>query len=373
MATPAPVQDLLDAVRRRLWRRRFMAGVRLALWASAGLMLLGAAVHLAVRPVAAGTMLAALTAGWAAMLAWAGWRRPCAADCALWADRHLGGASAFTTLLEAGRGPPAAAQAQAVQWLERWAASRVPDGLRLLAGRQEPAQLSRPLASALVGAALATVVLTLPDPAPASRPEAALPTASGNDDGPMHIAESPASAEAVGEIELALRSAASTAAPERRAGQAPAAGAGRPGDGEAPAQAQAPATPAGARQARGGAVPGTAVDAGAATGTTAGSGSGRQAGDSPDDRADVGVSRALQGTMTVQRSASSGRRSPGDEQADLERSAEYDDRLAVQDAAAAAAPAPAAATPPAAAGFARLAPTEATYVQAWMKANAARR
>jgi hypothetical protein len=77
--------------------------------------------------------------------------------------------------------------------------------------------------------------------------------------------------------------------------------------------------------------------------------------------------------MTVQRSASSGRRSPGDEQADLERSAEYDDRLAVQDAAAAAAPAPAAATPPAAAGFARLAPTEATYVQAWMKANAARR
>lgn len=375
MATPPPVQNLLGAVRRRLWRGQFTAGVRRAFWSSAGLMLLAVAVHLAVRPVPAGVMLSALAALWAAMLAWAGWRRPTDGACALWADRQLGGACAFTTLLETGQRRPAAANDPAVQWLERWATARVPDGLRLLAEWHEPAQLSRPLVSAGVSAALATLVLTLPDLASAPQQRAAAPPAASIADRPLHTAEMPASVEVVNEIAGALRSAASREAPELRAGsQAPASGPVKTDDGDALRNAPAGATPAGGRATGRDAAPGTAVDAGPATGTTAGSGSGRQAGDSRDNRADIGVSRALRGTMPVQRLDSSVRRSSAEKQADMERAADYDDRLPTQGATALrTVPAAAAATPPAAAEVARLAPTEATYVQAWMKAIAGRR
>jgi hypothetical protein len=338
-------------------------------------MLLAVAVHLAVRPVPAGAMLSALTALWAAMLAWAGWRRPTDADCALWADRQLGGASAFTTLLETGQRRPAAANDPAVSWLERWATARVPQGLRLLAERHEPAQLSRALVSAGVCAALAALVLTLPGLAPALQQQAAArPASSDADRIPLQGAELPASADVVSEMARALRSAASPEASERRPGSlAPAAGQGKTDDGDAAREAQALATPAGGRGADRGEAPGATADAGRATGTTAGTGSGRQAGDSRDDRVDVGVSRALQGTMAVQRSDSNVRRASADRQADLERSADYDDRLPTHGAGALrAVPSAAAATPPPAAELARLAPTEATYVQAWMNANAAR-
>ncbi len=50
------VQTLQIAVRRRLWRGQFVAAARLALWGSAGLMLLAVAVHLAARAVRVDTV-----------------------------------------------------------------------------------------------------------------------------------------------------------------------------------------------------------------------------------------------------------------------------------------------------------------------------
>ena len=65
------VQSLQIAVRRRLWRGQFVAAARLALWGSAGLMLLAVAVHLAARPVRVDAVLLAIVALWIALMAWA--------------------------------------------------------------------------------------------------------------------------------------------------------------------------------------------------------------------------------------------------------------------------------------------------------------
>ena len=80
-------------------------------------MLLAAAVHLTTRPLRVDSVLLAVVALWTAMMARAALRRPSDSACALWADRHLGGESAFGTLLEMrdGKGAP---NTSALQWLE---------------------------------------------------------------------------------------------------------------------------------------------------------------------------------------------------------------------------------------------------------------
>ncbi|MDP1902503.1 MAG: hypothetical protein Q8K96_18940 [Rubrivivax sp.] len=386
--TGTNLQALLAAVRRRWWRGQFVAAVRWALWGSAGLMLLAVAVHLAARRVpvvAAGWALVAL---WGSIFAWAASRRPSQAASALWADRHLGGASAFATVLEMRAGLQGSANVQAVRWLEDWAKARVPEALRLLAQRREPMRLSRPLLSLLVSTALASLVLTLPDSAPPSPPpvqppqptQSGEPSAAGVAERPVPWVEAPVPAELVSEIARAVRSAQPPAGSERsEAGQAPAAG---PAKTDPDAQAAMPepaARPAGERAAAGPAPPsaaGTPADAAPKAGTAqaAGSGSGRDAGDSPDERADVGVSRVPTGTIAVQRSEAKLRRGPAEKRADMDQGAAYDDELqghagAAQGAGLAAA----AAIPPAATESTRLTASEASYVQAWMKASTPRR
>ena len=384
---PLPdLQTLLGAVRRRLWRAQFVAGARLALWGSAGLMLLAAAVHLAGRPLPASAVGSAFAVLWLALLAWAGWRRPGDSACALWADRQLGGASAFATLLEVGNGTQAAADPQAVRWLEQWAAARLPDGLRRLAERPAATRLLRPLLAMLVCTALASLVLTLPEPAPAAAtaaatpPRAAPPAAPGSADPATALADAPATAELADQVASALRSAPSRdAAARREAGTTPAAGPGRTDDGTAAPPAAAGAAPADARSAAADASAATAIDAAAsaASAQAAGAGSGREAGESRDDRAELGVSPAPPGTLAVQRSAARGRRPSAERQADPDRQADYDDEPSARAAAAPpaepAAVAAAAATPPPVTPTARLTATETSYVQAWMKASAQRR
>lgn len=376
------VHSLLGAVRRHLWRGQFVVAARLALWGTAGLMLFAAAVHLAARPVSFGAVAMALAVLWAALLARAGWRRPNEPACALWADRHLGGASAFTTWLETGGGPRGA-NAQALQWLERWAAARVPQGMELLAGWHEAPQLSRPLLSALMCAALATFVLTLGGPAPSPRQQVASRPATDIADRPLSGADAPAAAERVSEVAMALRPADPDAAPER--GQAPrvqatASGTPEPGSTAAVAAAlpsQTGTTTPGPRTSAGEPPVGTAAAAAApATAATlaAGTGSGRDAGDSRDDRADIGVSQPGRVRIPVPRFVTGPRRAGTEERADMDRSATYDDDLPGPGTAAmAAVTAPAPAAPPAAAAGMRLRPTEATYVQAWLKASGRRR
>ena len=362
MAT-SPVQNLLGAVRRRLWRGQFVAGVRLALWGSAGLMLLAVAVHLAVRPVPAGAVLAA-TGRAVGCDAGAG-RMASPLRCRL---RTLGRPSP-------GRGPrihhlardsarqPAAANAASramARTLGHGEGARRPAPPRRR--RHEPATLSRPLVSAggqrgtgdaradAAGAGTVACAASRRIRQPPASPIA-----------PLHEAELPASAEVVSELAGALRSAASREAAERRAGarrRPP--GPSSPTTATRRRMASAGATPAGGARGWPGmqppARPSTQVPQ---TGTTrtapdrAG-----EAGDSRDDRADVGVSRALRGTMAVQRSESSAStfvgRKAGRHGASPPTTTTGCRRM--EPRRCAAVPAAAAATPPAAAEFARLSP-----------------
>lgn len=371
------VRELLGAVRGRLWRGQFVAAARKAMWASAAMMLLAVALHLGARRVPVEAVLMTLFGTWVSLLVWAAWQRPADAACALWADRNLGGASAFTTLLELDKGTQKHAHASALRWLQNWASARVPHGRRLLAERQESMRLSRPLLSLMVCTTLATVVLSMPHTAPAPGPQAAASSPSGIGDAALPGAQPPASAELVGEIANALQSTASRGADERRqSGRASAPGRGRADEGKAPLAARVSTTSPGERADTANSSPGTTVDAArtAATAQTTGTGSGREAGDSRDDRSEAGVSRVLQGTIAMQRSMSSARRPTPDMQADMDRLGAYDEDLSMPGSTTMHPVAsPAAATPPPAAEAARLTPSETTYVQAWMKASARRR
>ncbi len=375
MAT-TEVHRLLGRVRSRLWRAQFIAAVRKAMWASAALMLLAVIVHLAALRVPIEAMLLLMSGPWIALMLRAGWRRPTAADCALWADRHLAGASAFTTVLELNSVTQGDASTPARRWLESWVEARVPECQGLLDERKEPMRLSRPLWCILVCAALATIVLTLPVTAPVSTQQAVAFPPSGIGDTPVSSAQPPASSGLVGEIANALRSTQSRDEPAPRdAGRAAPTERGKAAEGKDPSAAQTAMQPPG----EGGRVTdspsGTSVEpARAARGTeAAGAGSGRDAGDSRDERSGAGVSQAPQGTIAVTRSAARRASTPADLQADMNQPATYHDESPLADAATTySGPEVAAATPPPVTVSTRLTPTEATYVQAWMKASARR-
>ena len=291
MTTPE-VHKLLAMVRSRLWRAQFIAAVRKAMWASAALMLLAVAVHLAARRVPVEAVLLALSGLWVALLLRAAWQRPAVSACALWADRHLGGASAFTTLLEQKGGTPGHASAPVLRWLEDWATARVPDSLRT-PGRT--AGVHAPVAAAAVDAG---VHGTGRRRAGAAGHRASVEAASRGIDAIRHrrharAARLPASGELVSEIASALRSAQLRDEPERRdAGRAPATERGKADEGKEPSAAQAATEPTVARKSIAESTSGSSAEAARAAGRTqtAGTGAGRDAGDSRDDRSGTGVS-----------------------------------------------------------------------------------
>lgn len=378
----SPLQSLFAAVRRRLWHARFATAVRQAAWCSAAWMLLLAAAHLVAGRVAPSTMLWPMAALWAALLARAAWLRPVDGACALWADRHLDGASAYTTWLELRSSGGPTAPAWALQSLESWAATRVPQSLASLAGRRESLALARPLLSMLVCGALSAFILALPGATPMS-PRAAATTANSSAspdaaDRPSPLAQSAASADLASEVARELRAQSSREAPGSRGeGLAPA-GAASAKPGREHSLAPDAAAPAARAQPGGDAsAPGTPTDTAPPAGSThrPGDGGGRDAGDSRDERIDLGVSRVLRTAQPVQRSAPGERAgSPADQRADLGQSGRYEGEGATGDAAAARADSPPpAATRPAKAGPAGLSPTEAAYLQTWIKANEQRR
>ena len=380
-----PLQTLLGAVQRRLWRAHFVAALRRALWASTAVVLLATVGQLAGLTMPVGALLTAVGALWLLLLVRAARQRPGIAACALWADRHLGGASAFTTWLETVGAPSATANKPAVAWLQQWTEQRVPESLRVLNERRAPAQLTRPLLALLVGLALAAVVSRLHQPAPtaavqtAARPSPAASSVSRQTDSVAALALAPAleTAPLVSDISKALRAAAAREAAARvGAGQLPAAGVGKPGDEQASAPAPG-ATAAAADQARrGSAAAGTPAAAAPTAGVanSSGASAGREAGDSRDQRADVGVSRPLPGPIPMPRSVPREPVSAADKQADLGRLAAYGPDHSTQGRATMrVGPEPAAATPPPASDDTRLTPTQSSYVQAWMKASARNR
>ena len=371
----SPVQNLLAAVRRRLWRRRLLAAGRLACWVSSGLMLAAMAWHLAVGPIPVDAAAFAVVACWAVTTVWAAWRRPTDWECALWADRYLDGASAFTTWLDLGEGRLRPADAQAVAWLEQWVGSRVLPAMQSLAQRREAVRWSPPMLSMLACTALAALVLTMPElgSPTRARPGAPAPAAAG---GPtLTDTEGARKAELAAEVAKALRSVRTqeaSAGPSE--GRASGAAAGRIGDGQPPAPLQPGASASGEPAAAGSAPSATVAQAATARGASqaAAGASGRDAGDSRDDGAAVADSRLLHGTIPVQRYEIRPRRPTAEWQADMERPVAYDEDPAVAGDATPSAAAPAA-TPPSATASTRLSPTEASYVQAWTKASAPRR
>jgi hypothetical protein len=375
---PAAIRSLLGAVRHRLWRGQLVVAARLALWASAALMLVAAAVHLWVRPVGGGTVAFVIAVLWAATLAWAGMRRPSDSACALWADRNLGGKSAFATLLELRSDKQIVANAQALQRLEQWATSRVPDSARRLAGRHDRTRVARPLFAALVCAALAALVLALPRfVTPPRLDRAALPPSQVGDH-PAPAAESTFQSEPLADLASALRP--DDLRPEhdhREGGQAPAAAVGKIDNSAESAAEEAGAVPRANDRAAGGGSPGGGpVDADAAGGATraVGAPSGREAGSSRDDRAESGASRLPRSPLAVRRVEPVAGSRSSKMQAEMNQPAKYDDQNSGTGAATAqASRVPAAATPPPATEATRLTPTEAIYVQAWMQASGQRR
>ena len=368
------VPALLDAVRRHLWREQGRRAVRQAAWLSAATTLGAGALHLAVSGLRVDAVLWLLGLEWAGLLAAAAWRRPTDADCALWIDRHLGGASAFMTLLEPAASTRTPAQAQAVRWLERWAAAQVPFVLQGLGARRSSVRLARPLLSMAVCSALALFVLNVPDSVPNFRRQASAPAAAAPDEHAAASVPAPVAAELASEIAHALRSPDSPSEPERRrAGDAPTTGPTRDDDSRA---SSAPASRATQTQADAStsrdsrSLVAADASASAGPGQSADTVSGRDAGDSPDARADRAVSRGPTGTIAAVRAVPTLPLAAAERQADMDQAAAFDDSgSAPGSATPGAIPTAAAAAPPQAIAAARWSAAETSYVQAWMKAT----
>ena len=353
------MRSLLQAVRRYLWHQRLGAAVRAALWGTAALMLAAVALHLATRRVQAEPVLVLAALLWLAMLVWAAARVPSPADCALWADRHLGGQSAFSTLLQPGHaaGPDAAA----LRWLNSWAAAQAPRSQHLLAQRHASPRLARPLLTMLVCAGLAVLVKSFWHDVPAPQQSEHASSPRGTDAPP------PADDARTGGTQAAPADASPATAPHRDAGQATARR--KPSDGNETfnplAVADAAAEASGTAAASGST---TASAADALSATARGSAAGREAGDARDERSSAGLSRAAPGLpQGPRRSAGAYERLAL--QADMSEAATYDEALP-DTAGTAPLPAAVAAAPPTARESTPLTPTETTYVQAWMRANA---
>ncbi|MEP7138523.1 MAG: hypothetical protein ABI745_02775 [Caldimonas sp.] len=380
MTAIAPsVQTLLGGARARLWREEGRRAVRRAAWASAAAVVLVAAAHVSALGVTAHTATALIGAIWLALAAWAVGRRPTDATAALWIDRRLGGASAFTTLLDESSSANRAAPPHALAHLARWAAARVPDAERLLADQRSPTRIAPALLSMGVCIALALVVLALPDarstlggPASASdSTSTSTPTSVERAQASTPAPDRAAATQVASDLSRALRANESPLDPEQRAAREPAPG---PAD---PARRDGPPPPS-PNLARSGDAPSSRLASSSAPDeATAAAGSlqpsekvsGRNAGDSRDERADAGVSRMAGGTMVLKR-AGSDASTTRDRQADMTRVAGFDDSSAEAVVRAArGALVAAAATPPPATNAARLSPAETHYVQAWMKAS----
>lgn len=377
--TDAGVPLLIAAVRRRLWLGRLAAALRLAAWVSAAAMLLAAGVHLA-WPVGSLAWLAPLIGlpGLAA-IAWAGARRPRDEDCALWADRHLDGASAYTTWLQTRSANVASAPVAALQAFERWTLRQVPESLLRLSQRQDPPAWTRPLATVLICAVLACVVFSVVEAPPPGSPAAASAA--------FAQAQTPASqgaqAPLVADVTRVLR-----AQHKERAAREP--GAGRNAAGQPGRTTDADrAPPVAASAGQGGTSPdrrppkqptaGVVAAAGSAsTAPGPGSGGGREAGTGEDPKHAAGVWRARNAPQTApsnapptpQRPAAGTTGSAGQGlRADAQQSASFVDGTPSPVTAGQTLAGVAAATPPPAAEGRPLSPSETHYVQAWMKAS----
>jgi hypothetical protein len=331
-------------------------------------------------------LIFATVAGLAA-LGWSALRRPGEAESALFADRHLGGESAYSTWLEARADAGLVHDTPALRRLAQWTAAAVPRSRSELEALHLPLRLARPLAAA----AICTVVAALVTALPAAHHGAELePSRQAREPSqtaePLPLDDDALARELAAELSTTRSSQDGLGDPARGSMQATrdgeAATSAAAGGESHEVQAQVPSDDA--RPTTGSeasvAVAGVELSAAASrttdeTGdaTTARTpGSGREAGTTRDASAGTAVSRALQGALAVQRREVIGPVEDSARQADMEQAGLYDGDASASGAAAAPSAA-AAARPPTARRAVALTPAEAAFAAAWAEtARAAR-
>jgi hypothetical protein len=374
----AGVRPLLAAVRRRLWLERLLAALRGALWSWAAILAIAAALHLASGSPGLAAACAVATVAVLAALGRAALQRPGEAESALYADRRLGGESAYSTWLEARADAGRAHDAPALRRLAQWTAAAAPRSRSALAAMPLPLKLARPLAAA----AICTVVAALVTALPASERRAfAEPSRQ------VREPSQPAEPLSLDDDALALDLAAELSTTRDTPDGSGDAGRGsmrrtRDGEGATSAAAgqdaaQTAAPRDDARRATDAEASVAATDVEAASGppraadeadadaTASARGSGREAGTSRDERAAATGSRALQGALAVQRRDVI---PPGDDssrQADMGQAGFYGEDAASNGGAAAPLFEAAAARPPIARHAIALTPAEASFARTW--------
>ena len=381
------VRSLLAAVRRRLWRERFVVALRVALWSWAAILAAATALHLAVNWPGLGVAVAIAGAAGLAALGWAALRRPGEAESALYADRRLGGESAYSTWLEARAGADDARNTPALRRLAQWTTAAARRSQGALEALHAPLRLARPFVAATICTVVAALVTALPAAdrgtdagraRQAREPSQATEPLSLDDDGlARELAaelstplDSPVGSEDPGRGSMQRTRDGEGAKSAATAGESSAVQAAVPHhDARQATAAEASIAAIGVEPTAG--LPPAADEAGEDA-TAHAPGSGREAGTSRDALAAAAGSRALPGALAVQRRDVIG---PGDDsarQADMGQAGLYDGDASASGAAEAFSGA-AAARPPAARREIALTPAEAAFAAAWAEtARAAR-
>jgi hypothetical protein len=368
---PTEVTRLFDAVRRRLWAREFAWATRLAAWSWSVVFTVAAVLH-AWRGWPGLGLTAAVGAAVAIALAsFVLLRRPDRPQAAAFADRHLDGATAYSTLLESRLDASDATTREAVERLQRWAIGRVARSMSLLQdsriGRQWP---TRALAGALLTTGLAVVLVeTAPTRGPArhastsSIPDEAMPV---GDRSLLDLLEPPDAADAAPETratgagaprDTGLPAASDAVPASRIEASTPEAGTAVHRAAHASGADPSPAAPAPHATLTEQTVDASAVSDASTT-------AGRSAGTTRDPRR-PGAGTDTSAASAVQWQAGAGNRSSSDARANAERVTTY-----LAEGHAWAAPpvvhVPAAAPP---AGWLEAAPpsADAAYVDAWRR------
>jgi hypothetical protein len=352
MKSPA-ADDVLGAVRSQLRLRRVADALRFAAWVTVAIALVAVLLHLFVRPVSLAEPTLVVAIVWVAAILQAITTPTPSAECAAWADRHLGGASAYATFLELPAADHARVDSSAITRLEEWIAEVAPGSLAKLQSIPLQAGLKKPVAVAFVGVALAAVLLQVP-----MQRSASTASTSAQDSGALPT------------LGAAARGEEPEAATEDDAASASSTPASAPRQGENARDGVAPVRNADDQRAAAADRSAALEPATAATRSRAASG-GQDAGDSPDTSADAGLSEAWQGAMASQlRSLPA----PAQEAARTDATLAADFTTGRDSAAAATAIAtfaPAAAVAPDARRTPRLGPAEQAYVRAYFAGSGA--
>jgi hypothetical protein len=349
----SPLQQVLDAVRRHLQRARLATAARHAAWGSALLASGGMLIHLTVRPLTFDDLFVAALVPWVLALLQSLVTRARPAECADWADRQLGGRSAFATALEHAGDERSVGQPAQVH-LEEWIAHIAPHSLALLAARPLEARWREPMITALVCTTLAAGLLQLP-----THPFAGAAIASSTL--PERTADSAVASTDTAAI-AATRAPSIVEPVDRRP----------PTRDEDASQAVPVAAAAGNLSQHKDAA--TSTNAAGDTGGTAttSTASGREAGNSRDLGADGELTSAWSGALAKRVREVAASRGAGNTFADATRPVDYSAAdAATEGAPAVTAIAAAARTPPASDGL-RVGPVERAYLRAYWAENGAR-